>query len=128
MRNKKILLPGLLFITAIFSTGCLGDAEEKILGEWIYVTNIDPLQHRMHWTFIDNGDVAFYDEYTGVLDTGKYEMFMDGTHRVVKVKNTTIMDRNISMNGEWVIVRLEDDALVVGTRDYGGFQQRDLYR
>jgi hypothetical protein len=125
--NKR-LIPGLLFIVAIFSTGCLGDAEEKILGEWGTVTQINPAQHNMHWTFQDNGDVYFYNQNTGEQDTGKYELFMDGTHRVCKIKNTTIQDQVLPMNGEWVIVRLEDDVLIMGTRDYGGFQQRDLFR
>lgn len=125
---KKILFPCLLFVTAIFSTGCLGDAPEKVLGEWIYAPNINPNQHSMHWTFQDDGKVIFYNATTTALDTGTYEMFADGTHNVIKIKGTTIQDASLSMNGEWIIVRLTTDALVVGTRDYGGFQQRDLYR
>jgi hypothetical protein len=128
MLNKKLLLPGFLFIAAIFSTGCLGDAPEKVLGEWVYVSQIDPNQHAMHWTFFDNGQIIIYNATIAVQDTGTYEMFADGTHNVIKIKGTTIQDAIIPMNGEWTIVRLEDDALIVGTSDYGGFMQRDLYR
>ena|ERR1700741_2146006 len=124
----KKVLPGLFFIVAIFSTGCLGDAPTQVLGEWIYEPLGNPAQHSMHWTFQDNGQVFFYDATTSAQDTGTYEMFADGTHNVIKIKGTTIQDANVSMNGEWIIVRLTPDALVVGTRDYGGFQQRDLYR
>jgi hypothetical protein len=126
--NKKFLLPGFLFIAAIFSTGCVGVAPEQVLGEWIYVTQINPNEHAMHWTFLDDGKVAFYDATTSAQDTGTYEMFADGTHNVIKIKGTTIQDSQVSMNGEWVIVTLNGDRLIVGTRDYGGFIQRDLYR
>lgn len=126
--NKKFLLPGFLFIAAIFSTGCLGDAPEQILGEWIYVAQINPNEHAMHWTFMDDGKVAFYDGTTSAQDTGSYEMFMDGTHRVIKISGTTIQDSQVPMNGEWTIVKIDGSTLMVGTRDYGGFIQRDLYR
>jgi hypothetical protein len=126
----KKVLPGLflLFIAAIFSTGCLGDDPQKVLGEWIYEPQVNPNQHIMHWTFQEDGKVCFYNATTSVLDTGTYEMFADGTHNVIKIKGTTIQDVNLSMNGEWVIVKLTPDILVVGSRDYGGFQQRDLHR
>lgn len=126
----KKVLPGLLFIVAMFSTSCIGDTPDKIKGEWIYVTTgLNPAQHSMHWTFLDDGKtVAFYDATTSAQDTGTYEIFADGTHTVVKIKGTTIQDASVPMNGEWTIVRLDGSSLVVGTRDYGGFQQRDLYR
>lgn len=123
----KKLIPGLLLV-ALVSTGCLGDAPQQVLGQWRYATQVDPLQHDMRWNFEEGGQVTFYNITTGVQDTGTYEMFPDGTHNVIKIKGTDIQDRNIPMNGEWVIVKINYDELVVGTHDYGGFIQRDLYR
>ncbi len=54
-------------------------------------------------------------------------MYMDGTHKVVKIKNTTIQDATISMNGEWHIVSLNYDIMTIGLKEWG-FQQRDLVR
>jgi len=120
---------GLLFlvVVATISTGCLGDAEEKILGQWRYVHEVNPSQHDMYWNFLDGGKVTFYNATTSVADTGNYELYMDGTHRVIKIKNTDITDYTMQMNGEWYIVRLDFDKLVVGVKNQG-FQQRDLYR
>jgi hypothetical protein len=122
---KKVFL-GLFLTSALLTTGCLGNSEEQILGTWRYVHEINPSQHDMYWAFQDGGTVTFYNATTSQADTGKYEMFMEGTHRIVKIKGTTIKDNVLSMNGEWDIVTIDFDKLVVGTRDYGGFQQRDL--
>jgi len=123
----KKLIPGLLFV-ALISTGCLGDAPQQVLGQWKYVDNVDPNQHEMYWNFQEGGVVYFYNANTAVSDTGTYEMFPDGTHNKIKIKGTDIQDANIPMNGEWIIVKINYDELVVGIEDYGGFIQRDLVR
>jgi hypothetical protein len=123
---KRVFI-GLFITAAILTTGCLGNAPEQIIGNWHYENAINPAQHNMNWNFLDNGEVIFYNATTGVSDTGKYEMYMDGTHKVVKIKNTTIEDAYMGMNGEWHIVHIDFDILTLGLKDYG-FQQRDLVR
>lgn len=123
----KKLIPGLLLV-ALVSTGCLGDAPQQVLGQWRYAEQVDPNQHEMYWNFQEGGQVYFYNATTSALDTGTYEMFPDGTHNKIKIKGTDIQDANIPMNGEWIIVKINYDELIVGTEDYGGFIQRDLYR
>ncbi len=125
---KKALL-GLFSIAAILTTGCLGNSTEQVLGIWNYVQVANPsVVHPMTWTFNDNGTVFFYDNSNGNADTGTYEMYMNGTHRIIKIKGTTIKDPNLEMEGEWDIVDIDFDKLIIGTRDHGGFQQRDFVR
>jgi hypothetical protein len=116
---------GLFFIVVVLSAGCLGNAPDQVVGTWRYVHEVNPLQHDMYWTF-QNSDVYFYDATTAQYDTGKYEMYMNGTNRIIKIKGTDIQDANIKMNGEWYIVEIDFDKLIVGTKDQGGFQQRDF--
>ncbi len=123
----KRLLGGLLITAAIFSVGCLGNTEEEILGTWNYENTGDPAQHNMSWTFDEGGNIFLYNGTTSTADTGKYELYMDGTHKVLKIKGTTIQDRNMGMNGEWYIVKSSFDVMIVGLKEFG-FQQRDLYR
>lgn len=123
----KKLLGGFLIIAAILTTSCLGNTESEILGQWRYDNTGNPSQHNMYWTFDEGGNVFFYNATTSVADTGKYELYMDGTHKVIKIKNTTIQDANMEMNGEWYIVRSDFEVLVVGLKKFG-FLQRDLTR
>ena len=124
----KKTLSGLFILAAILTTGCLGNAPDQVLGTWRYNGQIDPMEHDMYWSFDKNGQVYFYDATTSQSDTGGYEMYMNGTHRIIKIKGTDIKDRYLSMNGEWYIVDIDFSKLVVGTKDYGGFQQRDLIK
>lgn len=122
---KNIFL-GLLLIAAILTTGCLGDAPTQIIGTWKYIL-VDPTQHDMYWTFTDAGDVYYLNNTTSISDTGRYEMYMSGTHKIVKVTGTTIQDNNIPMDGEWIIVNITGNTLAIGIKkDPGGFLQRDL--
>ena len=122
---KKILVVTFL-IAAILTTGCLGDAPTQIVGTWKYVP-VDPTQDVMFWTFTDDGIVYYYDATTSQLDTGNYEMYMVGTHKMVKVTGTTIEDNNLPMAGEWTIVDITSSILRIGIKvDPGGFFQRDL--
>lgn len=122
---KKILV-SIFLIAAIFSTGCLGDAPTQIVGTWRYVL-VDPTQDDMYWTFDDGGKVYYYDATTSQQDTGNYEMYMVGTHKMVKVTGTTIQDKNLAMDGEWTIVDITPSILRIGIKvDPGGFFQRDL--
>jgi hypothetical protein len=123
----KRLLGGLLITAAILTTGCLGNTEEEILGAWKYDNQGNPAQHNMQWTFDEGGNVFMTNFSTGAQDTGKYELYMDGTHKVVKIKNTDITDATMGMNGEWHIVRSDFSILVLGIKEFG-FQQRDLVR
>jgi hypothetical protein len=124
---KKVLV-GLFLVVAIMSTGCLGEATTQILGTWRYEPTINPSAHNMYWTFQDNGQMYFFNATTSQYDTGSYEMYVDGTHRMIKIKGTTIQDHTLKMNGEWFIVDINLDVMRVGTKDQGGFQQRDLIR
>ncbi len=123
----KRFLGGLLITAAILTTSCLGNTEEEILGSWKYDNQGNPTQHDMRWTFDEGGNIFLYNVTTGAQDTGKYELYADGTHKIVKIKNTTIMDYNMQMNGEWHIVRSDFNILVLGLKEFG-FQQRDLIR
>jgi hypothetical protein len=123
----KRLLGGLLITAAILSAGCLGNTDQEILGTWTYENTGNPSQHLMQWTFDEGGNIFLYNATTSTADTGKYELYMDGSHKVIKIKNTTIQDANMGMNGEWYIVRSSFDILVVGLKTFG-FQQRDLKR
>lgn len=126
---KKALL-GLFGIAAIFSTGCLGNTAEAVLGDWQMVQVSDPaVVHPMQWSFRDNGECFFYDYTLGTfVDTGSYECYMNGTHKILKIKGTTAGDPYLKFNGEWYIVQPVDDKLVIGTKDQGGFQQREFTR
>jgi|LauGreDrversion4_2_1035121.scaffolds.fasta_scaffold444749_2 hypothetical protein len=123
---KKVLI-GLFLIISVVATGCLGSAPEQILGTWRYVP-VNPVGHDMAWTFQDNGQCYFYNNTTATADTGAYEMYASGTHRIVKIKNTTITDNGLKMNGEWYIVSIDFDKMILGTKDQGGFQQRDFVK
>ncbi len=125
---KKVLL-GLFLIVAGLSTGCLGNATEEILGVWNYVPVYSTaVVHPMQWQFTPNGQVIITDLFNSQSDTGSYELYMNGTHKMLKISDTQIKDPYLRMNGEWYIVRMDFNIMVVGTKDYGGFQQRDLVR
>jgi hypothetical protein len=127
---KKVFL-GLFLIVAGLSTGCLGSAADEIIGVWNYVPVYSTsVVHPMQWQFDANGQVIIIDQTnpTVLRDTGSYELYMNGTHRMLKISDTQIKDPYLRMNGEWYIVRMDFNIMVVGTKDYGGFQQRDLVR
>lgn len=128
---KKVLL-GLFIIVAGLSTGCLGGTQDQIIGAWTYypVNPNTAVVHPMQWQFVDNGTFYLTDLTSPLTmrDTGSYELFMDGTHRKIKFKNIEMGDPYLLIKGEWFIVRLESNYLVVGTKEQGGFQQRDLVR
>lgn len=123
----KRLLGGLLITAAILTTGCLGNTEEEILGGWNYDNQGNPAQHNVQWIFDEGGNIYITNFTTGIADTGKYELYMDGTHKVVKIKNTTVQDASTGLNGEWYIVRSDFNIMVLGLKEFG-FQQRDLVK
>lgn len=126
---KKVFL-GLFIIVAGLSTGCLGGTQDQIIGVWTYYP-VNPnlaVVHPMSWQFVDNGMFILTDNATSQKDTGAYELFMNGTHRMIKFKDIAMGDPYLLIKGEWFIVRLESNYLVVGTKEQGGFQQRDLVR
>lgn len=121
---------GLFLITAMLSSGCLGNASEQIKGTWVYAPVHHPdIANPMQWDFLDNGQVIFNNFVTLEIDTGTYELYMNGTHRMLKISSTTITDNNTTMNGEWYILTIDNNNLLVGVkRNPGGFLQRDLVK
>lgn len=121
---RKYLL-GLFLIVAILTTGCLGDAPTQIIGTWRYVP-VNPFGDDVYWTFQDDGQIFIYDATTLQSDTGTYEMYMNGTHRMFKIEGTSIVVNSLYIIGEWYIVSIDFDNMIAGTKDQGGFQQRDF--
>lgn len=121
---KKYFL-GIVLITGLFGLGCVGNAPEEIVGSW-KTLNTPPYVNPSTYNFMDNGQVLIYNTVTAQLDTGGYEVYASGAHRFVRIDDIQINDGSIPYNGEWYIVKISFEQLVIGTKDYGGFQQRDM--
>lgn len=118
---------GLFLLAATLTSGCLGDAPDQIIGTWRYFP-IGPT-HDITLDFKNNGQVFIYDNTTSVSDTGFYEMYMNGTNKMLRIRNTNISDPFVVLEGEFYILRIDYNILVFGTKDQGGgFEQRDLIK
>lgn len=123
---KKPIL-GILFIASILSTGCLGNIPDQIVGTWEYEKLASTQSsHQMRFTFDESGKVIINDITDTILDTGSYELYISGTHRILNISNTDIKDPIFEVDVEWIIVNMDSKNMAIGTKEHGGFIQKDL--
>lgn len=125
--KKSFYIFGIIFLLTFSS--CVGDLPTKIVGTWRIVP-IAPTSsvNDIQYTFEDNGRVIFYNYTLGQLDTGGYEIYATGDGRFIKIRDINKKDPNIPINGEWEVTRFSINELLIGTRDHGGFIQREFTR